>query len=308
MDHKNAIAFAKMPSNIALIKYMGKQAGNHPLNASLSLTLPHLYSTVYLHENSEDNLITDVTIKEGGKEKFLSHLGMLKKTFNLSQNFTIYSYNNFPSGCGLASSASSYAALTMATYQAARQLKHIDFSDEKLANLSRLGSGSSCRSFFGPFALWTSDTVKATGHHWPNLHHETLMFDNSHKTISSSQAHQLVQSSPLLQARSNNVTKRLEKLTHALDNQDWPNAYDYVKTEFIEMHELFHTSSPSFSYLPAQWQSVVSIADHLVADGFPLLLTMDAGPNMHFLMPLSHKQDFSALKAQFTMGQWSSFR
>lgn len=51
-----------------------------------------------------------------GQEKFLKFFALLKKEFKLSGFYQIESTNNFPSDCGLASSASSFAALTQCAH------------------------------------------------------------------------------------------------------------------------------------------------------------------------------------------------
>ena len=52
--------FAEAPSNIALIKYMGKDTGNIPSNSSLSFTLDKLISRVEISEidGNEDKFQT----------------------------------------------------------------------------------------------------------------------------------------------------------------------------------------------------------------------------------------------------------
>ena len=109
------------PSNIALIKYMGKTdaAFNKPSNGSLSWTLSHLttHVTLSLSKKSEDTwspLQTDFPFEMSstGLKKYLDHLKRIKELFSVQENFEVKSGNNFPADCGIASSASSFAALT----------------------------------------------------------------------------------------------------------------------------------------------------------------------------------------------------
>src|SRR5665213_2279689 len=135
---------ASAPSNIALIKYMGKTAkfGNLPANASLSYTLPHLRSFVTLEprEGLGGNLwqplkgLPELALSPAGQSKFLAHFDRLKVKWNIPGNFIIASANNFPADCGLASSASSFAALTLATWELAK--RHNTSSDENPISLS----------------------------------------------------------------------------------------------------------------------------------------------------------------------------
>jgi hypothetical protein len=58
--------------------------------------------------------------------------------------------NNFPSGAGIASSASAFAALALAGSKAAG----LTLSERDLSRLARRGSGSASRSIPGGFVEW----------------------------------------------------------------------------------------------------------------------------------------------------------
>ena len=146
---------ARAPSNIALIKYMGKSEGNRPANSSLSYTLDHLVTEVRIEDGAghdqwlplmEGRFSADVS--EAGQRRFLEFFAEIKRVFKISGFYRLHSGNNFPSDCGLASSASSFAALTKATYELSKDKgQGPNRSDAELSRLSRQGSGSSCRSF-----------------------------------------------------------------------------------------------------------------------------------------------------------------
>lgn len=152
--------FSQAPSNIALIKYMGKkdEVHNIPDNASLSYTLNNLLSSVVLETTSgRKDFWEPLEIPGAGtfilspsaQNRFLEHLARLKEYFLFSGAFIVRSSNNFPHSSGLASSASSFAALTKCGMLALSELTNKPLpSIEIQAQLSRLGSGSSCRSFF----------------------------------------------------------------------------------------------------------------------------------------------------------------
>src|SRR3990167_9368442 len=121
MERKMRIWSNAAPSNIALIKYMGKKdtAINMPSNPSLSYTLTHLKTTVTLeltngnHDiwqplQTEDALSMQ-PLSEKAQERFLQHLAFLKTQYNFHGSFIVRSCSNFPQSCGIASSASSFA-------------------------------------------------------------------------------------------------------------------------------------------------------------------------------------------------------
>jgi diphosphomevalonate decarboxylase len=100
---------ASAPSNIALIKYMGKTKSevNLPSNASLSFTLEHLRSFVVLEpsESGSDDWkplpgFARMELSEKGRTKFINHFGRLKTQWQIPGHYVISSANNFPSDCG----------------------------------------------------------------------------------------------------------------------------------------------------------------------------------------------------------------
>ena len=297
---------ADAPSNIALIKYMGKVEGeeverNRPTNTSLSFTLPHLRSFVQLEFDSAfqndtweplltfgDREFKPMELSEKGLQKFLGHLAFLKIKFNFSGCFKVRSANDFPSDCGLASSASSFAALTKVAAIAMSEMKNVPVpSVAEAAMWSRVGSGSSCRSFFGPWALWAPDSVHDVPQlsKYNDLIHQVVVVNDTVKAVSSSDAHKRVTSSLLFGGRPNRADVRAADFVRALTFDKWKEAYEIAWAEFWDMHALFETSSPSFGYMTAGTLEVLTfIREELWRkDGIGPLVTMDAGPNVHLL-------------------------
>ncbi|HAG92105.1 MAG TPA: diphosphomevalonate decarboxylase, partial [Bdellovibrionales bacterium] len=154
-------------------------------------------------------------------------LKILKNEFDVNEPLHISSGNNFPSDCGLASSASSFAALTKGVYEYARsQNLTKERTLEELSQISQRGSGSSCRSFFSPFALWESEGARPVDLGMPGLLHAALIFENQKKEVSSSKAHVQVLTSDLFQGRVERAEKRLENLILAFQTEDWSKAFE----------------------------------------------------------------------------------
>ena len=158
---------AEAPSNIAFLKYWGKDdaKAQWPSNDSLSMTLSHCRTRTQsvLRKDFTDFLISfdGQILKDGSKkDKIQRYLSFLKDKFHFEGFLEVETENNFPTGSGVASSASGFAALTISSLaawtgsQTFEDLNEKGFSLEKLAYLSRLGSGSSCRSFFGGYVVW----------------------------------------------------------------------------------------------------------------------------------------------------------
>ena len=309
--------FAKAPSNIALIKYMGKKdaTNNTPMNPSLSYTLNDLLSSVTLETHSGPKDIweplslpgaLDFNLSASGQARFLNHLNYLKSQFNYSGTFIVRSCNNFPHGSGLASSASSFAALTQCALIALSELTQSPLpSIETQAHLSRVGSGSSCRSFFSPWALWGDNTVKGIDLPYKELIHQVIIISHDEKKVSSSEAHRRIATSPLFATRAHQAEAHLKALFHAFDAHDWTSAYQICCKEFQDMHELFTTCKEPFSYINAQSKAALdTLHAHWQQAGDGPLITMDAGPNIHLLYRPDQAEMASKLKQDKLIGPY----
>lgn len=287
------------PSNIALIKYMGKTdaSKNKPTNSSLSYCLENLRTYVRIKKNLDLNAdkwspyarsdLRLINLSDKGYEKFLKHFIFLKNEFKIDGFFEIESANNFPSDCGLASSASSFAALTLVTHDWV--IKNSDgakkpYMTKELAKLSQKGSGSSCRSLFSPWALWHAAGCEAIQIPFQNLKHQVLLCDESIKQVSSSEAHLRVLTSDLFKGRVERAEIRLQKIIESLRAENWKQSFELCWNEFWDMHALFHTSSPAFMYMNEKTILALKVLHNnwLVSNDGPLI-TMDAGSNIHLL-------------------------
>ena len=305
------------PANIALIKYMGKDESstNIPSNPSLSFTLKQLISNVSLelHSGQKDFWepleipgIDHFILSKEGQHRFLKHLEFLKQHFSYTGGFTVRSNNNFPLSTGLASSASSFAALTQCAVEALCELTQQPLPPiEAISALSRHGSGSSCRSFFSPWALWENDTVNEISLPYADLFHEVIIVNHEAKAISSSKAHELVKTSPLYAGRPERAKQNLSDLIDAFHAKNWSNAYHICWKEFQDMHALFSTCQQSFSYMT---EKTLEILDQLQTgwkknqDG--PIVTMDAGPNIHLLYRSDQKELARVFKQDIIIGNF----
>lgn len=310
---------ASAPSNIALIKYMGKldSSANIPTNSSLSLTLDELrtFVRITLKEGQEQDLwapliregLTTIELSEKSIERFLRHFQNLKNEWGIEKCFLIESANNFPADCGLASSASSFAALTKAAVETFQKLSpKEDVGVIEQAEYSRKGSGSSCRSFFGPFALWHKEGVRPLEFPVGPILHQVIVVESGKKTVSSSEAHKRVTQSPLFDGRPLRAEKRLSELLEAFRTENWNNAFEICWTEFWDMHALFETCTPSFGYMePGTLDVLREVRNQWRKENDGPIVTMDAGANVHLLWRAEQKikaQDFGkSMKAKYTV-------
>ncbi|GIL17339.1 MAG: diphosphomevalonate decarboxylase [Oligoflexia bacterium] len=320
MNNSAVTKIGSAPSNIALIKYMGKTdyADNRPTNSSLSLTLESLRTKVRI-TRLQDNMASDqwrplneegvipIHLSEKSQIRYLKHFQMLKEQFGIKDSFIIESANTFPSDCGLASSASSFAALTSTSIELFCEISgQSKPSAQVIMNLSRAGSGSSCRSLVSPWGLWDKDEdVRSIEIPYQNLSHQVVIVEDTKKMVSSSEAHKRVITSDLFQGRPERAELRLQNLISAFQKQNWSLAYEITWAEFWDMHALFETSKPHFGYMTKGSLDVLRTLDHewqLRGDG--PLVTMDAGANIHLI----YREDQAKIKEELTEKLTQSYR
>lgn len=131
-------------ANIALIKYWGKRDPvlNLPAVGSISITLKELFTHTEVRFAAE--LVNDRFILNGEHKDIKQHvrikkfLDLIRERSDIQFRAEIISENNFPTGAGLASSASGFAALTLASCKAAG----LELSKKEMSILARIGSGS----------------------------------------------------------------------------------------------------------------------------------------------------------------------
>src|SRR3989344_4614709 len=114
----------KAPANIAFIKYWGKsdEKLRIPLNDSLSMNLSGAFTTTtveVLDSLKEDSIeLVSGEFSDLEKKRISKHLDRIRK-MNSSTSFArVVTQNSFPKGTGIASSASGFAALTVAASKA----------------------------------------------------------------------------------------------------------------------------------------------------------------------------------------------
>lgn len=328
---------AQAPSNIALVKYMGKRpstedaALNLPVNPSVSLTLEGLRTEteVALIAGSGPRIrwmgepprggaprkgqvpnLGDAAVQKLARhaERVLAEASEILRASGvealdaaeLSGTLEVRSINGFPTGAGIASSASGFAALTLAlagTLVRDRESFKKAWALEpelrrRLGALSRRGSGSSCRSFEGPWVLWEEAENHRIGSPLSSMAHFVLLVSRVEKPVSSSQAHKHVETSPLWNGRPERARSRAQAASLALSSGDWESLARLAWQDAWEMHSLFHTAEEPFTYwLPESLRCLRALGALRTSQQLPVtpMVTMDAGPNVHVTVPSAHR-------------------
>jgi len=262
-------------ANIALVKYWGNRdrALRLPANSSLSMNLASLTTTttVEFRDDLASDVVTidDVEAQGSARERVVAHLDRVRALASINAKACVVSHNNFPAGTGLASSASAFAALTVAACAAAG----LALSTDELSRLARRGSGSACRSVPGGFVLWDAcdeddcsfGRTIAPADHW-DLRDVIAIVESAHKATGSTEGHALADSSPLQAARVASTPPRLEQ-------------------DALAMHAVMMTSAPPLFYWRPATLAVMRAVRAWRADGLAVAFTIDAGPNVHCLCP-----------------------
>jgi diphosphomevalonate decarboxylase len=290
MQTRRATACAS--PNIALIKYWGNQDDKLrlPSNPSLSMNLADLETVTTVTfdpEAAEDQVVIGGEVQSGAaKERVLLHLHRLRGMANLTAKARVESRNNFPAGAGIASSASAFAALTLAGAAAAG----LSLSEQELSALARLGSGSAARSIPGGFVEWRTGQTHAESYafsvappeHWA-MRDVIAVVSQKHKAIGSTGGHALAQTSPLQAVRVAGAVERLDKCRAALLARDFNALAEVVEADSNLMHAVMMTSRPPLFYWEPITLAIMKAVRKWRMDGLPVCYTIDAGPNVHCL-------------------------
>jgi diphosphomevalonate decarboxylase len=277
--------------NIAFVKYWGKAdaALNLPANPSLSMNLAALTTatTVEFRSDLPSDMVTidDQPATDQAVARVVAHLDRVRALAGCDERAWVASRNDFPAGTGLASSASAFAALSLAATLAAG----LDLDEPALSRLARLGSGSACRSVPAGFSLWDGDGGEgsyarqvASPEHW-DLRDVIAIVSREHKVVGSKAGHDLAPSSPLYAARLAAVPGLLENIRLGLEKKDLSIMGPAVEADALAMHAVMMTSDPSLLYwLPATVDVLRKVRSWRQA-GVKVYFTLDAGPNVHCL-------------------------
>jgi diphosphomevalonate decarboxylase len=288
-------ATAVANANIAFIKYWGNcdDALRLPANGSISMNLGGLEtvtSVSFDQHRTEDEFIFDSALQSGAAlARVTAHLDRLRNKAGSSLKARVESRNNFPLGAGIASSASGFAALTVAGAAALG----LTLSERELSILARRESGSAARSIPSGFVEWyAADTDEesfaesiAPPEHWA-LMDVIAIIDARPKRTGSAEGNRLARTSPLQAARVADSPRRLAICRQAVREKDFPMLAGIIEEDTRLMHEVMRTSTPALDYLAPATEELMRSIPAWRAQGLPVAFSIDAGPNVHCLCPL----------------------
>ncbi len=289
-DHSTAYA----PANIALIKYWGKRNTllNLPVNDSLSISLGDkgTKTTIQLSDAGKDVItLNGCPVEENSSiyRRITAHIELFRYCFG-QEHFHIDTVNTISTAAGLASSASGFAALT----KALARIYGLNLPESSLSILSRLGSGSACRSLTDGFVRWNKGSLDngldsygvALEQDWPELGIAILTISTQKKSVSSRQGMlNTVNTSALYKQWATMAKKDMESLIQAINTKNFNLLGKTAEQNSMAMHATMLSSWPPLLYWTPETVRQVNRIWHLRQDGLALYFTMDAGPNIKIL-------------------------
>ncbi len=292
-------ATATAGSNIAFIKYWGvaNEAINLPLSNSISMTLADAFTTTtvaWLMDESAaaDSITIDGTLLDAqAAARIVRHLERLRALADSKMRAHVVSRNNFPMASGIASSASGFAALTVAGCAALG----LDLDATQLSALARRGSGSASRSLFGGFVEWEQghDDSTSVAHQLHPAEHWALMdvvavVSVRAKAVSSERGHSFAATSPLNEGRIGSLSAALDEVRKALAERDLSLLGPVIERDALAMHGVMMTGTPSLMYWQPETVELLQGVRRWRAEGLPVYFTIDAGPNVHLICEAEH--------------------
>lgn len=286
---------AQAHANIALIKYWGKRSVdlNLPAVGSISLTLDALKTTTTLQFDDnldEDQLQLDHRKVIGKPLERISQFLDIAAESSERPRANIVTVNTFPTGAGLASSASGFAALALAVNQA----MNLNLTKQELSKLARKGSGSAARSIYGGFAEMKcgSSLSDDSSDFAVNLHNESFwdlrlliaVTSTDKKEIGSTEGMvRTAKTSPFYDGWVESQQADLDEMRKAIRNKDFSKVGELTEHSCFKMHGLAMSGRPPLLYWNAATTEMIHTIWNLRNKGTATYVTMDAGPQVKVL-------------------------
>jgi diphosphomevalonate decarboxylase len=288
-------ATAVANANVALAKYWGKrdETLNLPYTSSISVTLAGLETTAHVRFDSR---LRDDAIRMNGAEphraemhRVCAFLDRVRQLAGPQTKAEVEITSNFPVAAGLASSASTFAALALAATSAAG----LSLSSQELSVLARRGSGSAARSIHAGYVEWLAGEASdgsdcfaiqvAPPEHWP-LAVVIAVTDTARKRVGSREGMQhAVKRSPFFPAWLQSHDADLEAVRHGILDRDLQLLGGAAEHNCLKMHAVSMAARPSLLYWTPATVAVIQRVVGLRAEGVDAYFTIDAGPQVKVL-------------------------
>lgn len=281
------------PSNIALSKYWGKRHKelNLPCNSSLSISLREWGSRTKITPSDDGKDHISLNGNEIAlSDPFASKIIRFADKFRRNQHvpLVVETFNSIPTAAGLASSASGFAALTMALVEAFG----LDLPKDTQSMMARMGSGSACRSLWHGFVQWdrgqredgTDSVARPLDVEWQDFRIAIVPVDTGPKSQSSREGMNLTtRTSPLYDSWPEAAERDCETIRQAVLDKNFENLGATAEANALAMHATMMAARPSLVYLKPQSWAILEQVWQCREQGHAIFATMDAGANVKLL-------------------------
>jgi len=210
--------------------------------------------------------------------------------------------NSFPHSTWIASSASGLSAYTFCVLGIAQRIMNTDLAYSELQRMasyvSRIGSGSACRSVYGGYTVWGKTSmiqgstdeyaVPITEHIHPDLlslHDAIMIVSTNPKQLSSSQGHLTMDKHPFLNDRISLANQNLTEMLLYLKCNDFERLASVAENEAFTLHSLIMSANPGIILMQPGTIEIIKHIREARKNGLPVFFTLDAGANVHVMYP-----------------------
>ncbi|MFH1536002.1 MAG: diphosphomevalonate decarboxylase, partial [Patescibacteria group bacterium] len=194
--------------------------------------------------------------------------------------------NNFPSGTGLSSSASGFAALTLAAVKAAG----LNLSQRQLSILARQGSGSACRSIPSGFVEWLDGDTSETSYakqifpaSYFKIADVVAVVSERKKEVPTSFGMQTTQSSPFMEIRLRRMKEKNKLVKKLIKERGFKEFGEFIEAEAMELHAIMLTQYPPLIYWTPGTLTIMKLVGVWRSEGLPVYFTINTGQNIHLI-------------------------
>jgi len=287
--------------NVAIAKYWGKRNEdlNLPYTGSISITMSGLQTSAGVSLDPErrgDQVrMNNEPATAHEHHRIATFLDLLRTLARSTAAASVDIRTDFPVAAGLASSASTFAALAVAATHAFG----LSLTPEEVSVLARRGSGSAARSIFGGFAEWLpgEETDGSDSHaiqlaspsHWP-LGIVVAITDAGRKRVGSREGMaQVVKQSPFFPAWLASHDADLDAVRRGVLDRDISLLGQTAEHNCLKMHAVSMAARPALLYWNAATIAVMHRVRTLREEGLDAYFTIDAGPQVKIICPVAQR-------------------
>lgn len=268
-----------------LIKYHGlrDEVLRIPFHDSISVsTSPTAsHTTVEFGRTDQDTATVDGKVLVGREmDRVLSVVDEVRRRAGIDTRMRMVSKNNFPSNVGLGASASGFAALAVASCEAAGLALPL----ERVSAIARRGAGSASRSVTGGYSRWKA------GHEDEESYSYQLASEEFPMGIVvalipafkyTENAHRAVLGSPFFHSRLAYVHGALAEMESAIRKRDIDRVGLLAEKDSLILHGITMTGLDEMILWRPETVKVILEVKAMRSEGIPAYFSIDTGATVY---------------------------